>query len=72
VGDQFAALAATVTERDLPTEIPAPRLLIGLHLANALANAVTFGLGKGCGDGQEMESNAPLLQALDYLERVEG
>jgi hypothetical protein len=71
-----------------PPKIPAPRLLISLHLSDTFANAVAFGLGEGGGDREEqlrqpvagnvaaqveqMEGDAPLLQILDHLERIEG
>jgi hypothetical protein len=37
---------------------PAPSLLIGLDLANALADSVALGLGEGGGDRQEQLGQA--------------
>ena len=51
--NEIAAIAATEPERDLAAEIPAPGLLIGFHLANALADAIPLGLGEGGRDRQE-------------------
>ena len=41
---------ATEPERNLAAEIPAPRLLVSFHLANALADLVALGLGEGGGE----------------------
>jgi transcriptional regulator with XRE-family HTH domain len=85
---ELAVVAAPEPERNLPAEIATARLLVGLHLPDPLPNAITLGLSKGCGDGQEqlgqaiagdvaaqveqMELDAPALQALHHLERVVG
>ena len=39
-GGLLAIVAATEPERNLPAKVSVARFLIGLHLANALANAV--------------------------------
>ena len=88
VWDKLAIFAATEPERNLPAEVSAARFLIGLHLPDAFANAVTLDLGEGSGDRQEqfrqaiagdvaaqieqVELYAPRLEAFDDLERVEG
>jgi hypothetical protein len=51
--DELAIVTATEAEGDFPSKIATPGLLIRLHLANALADAVALGLGKGGGDRQE-------------------
>ena len=50
VWDKLAIVAATEPERNLPAEVSAARFLIGLHLPDAFANAVTLGLGEGSGE----------------------
>jgi hypothetical protein len=88
IRDEISALAAPETEGNLSAEIPAPRLLIRLHLPNALADAIPLRLCKGGGDGEEqltqaipamspprfeqVELYAPRLEAFDDLERIEG
>src|ERR1700733_10748592 len=84
---ELAVVAAPEPERYLPAEIAAARLLVGLHLPDPLSNAITFGFGEGGSDRQEqfrqaiagdvaaeikqVKLDAPRLEALDYLERVE-
>ena len=86
MGHQTAVVAQPVAERYRPAEISAASLLVGLHLSDALSNAVSLGLSEGCGDRQEqladpialdvaaqveqVELDAPTLQALDDLGRV--
>ena len=86
--DQLPAVGATEPEWNLPAEVSATGLLIGLRLPNALADAVALGLGEGGGDRQEqltkpiacdvtaqveqVQFDAPPLQALDVLVRIEG
>ncbi len=45
--DEFAVVATPEPERNLPTQIPAPRLLIGFDLADPLPDAIALGLGEG-------------------------
>ena len=88
VRHQLAVVAKPVAERYRAAEIPAASLMVGLHLSDALSDAVALGLSEGCGDRQEqltkpiacyvaaqveqVELDAPALQALDDLERVKG
>jgi hypothetical protein len=88
IRDEISALAAPEAEGNLSAEIPAPRLLIRLHLPDALADAIPLRLCKGGGDGEEqltqaipamspprfeqVELYAPRLEAFDDLERIEG
>ena len=51
--DKLAALAHPEPERRRAAEIASPRLLIGLALADALADAVALGLGESRGNGQD-------------------
>jgi len=46
--DEFAIVAAPEPEGNLPAKIPAPGLLIGLHLPDTLADSVALCLGE-CG-----------------------
>jgi hypothetical protein len=86
--DELAGVAEPEPERNPSAEVSAARLLVGFRLPDALADAVALRLGKSRGDGQEqladpvardvsaqveqVELDAPALQALDDLERVEG
>ena len=45
--DEFAIVATPKSERNLPAEIPATGLLIGLDLPDAFTDAVALGLGEG-------------------------
>ena len=56
--DQLAVVASPEPKRNLPPKIPAPGLLVGLHLPNALPDAVALGLGKSGGDRQEQLGQA--------------
>jgi hypothetical protein len=47
--DELAIVAQPVAEVDRSAEIAAAGLLIGLYLANAVADAVALGLGEGGG-----------------------
>jgi hypothetical protein len=84
--DELAVVVGPETEGNLPAEIRAARLLVGLHLPDALADTVTLGLGEGGGDRQNSFdrplpamspprsrrwSLTPYLKRLDNLERVE-
>jgi hypothetical protein len=51
--DELAVVAQPVAEGDRSAEIAAAGLLVGLHLSNALADAVTLRLGKGRCDRQK-------------------
>ena len=51
--DKFAVVASPKSERNLPAEIPASGLLIGLDLSDAFTDAVALGLGEGGGDRQK-------------------
>jgi hypothetical protein len=51
--DKLAVVAAPEPERNLPAEIAAARLLVGLHLPDPLPNAITLGFGEGGGNRQE-------------------
>ena len=53
VRDEFAGVAAPEPKGNLPAKVSPTGLLIGFHLANALANAIALGLGEGGGDRQE-------------------
>jgi hypothetical protein len=53
VRDKLAGVAATEPEGNLAAKIPAPRPLVGLHLADALADTIALSLGKGGGDRQD-------------------
>ena len=86
--DELAGLAATEPERNLPAEVAAASFLVRLHLTDALADSIALRLGEGGGDRQEqlgqaiasdvaaeieqVELDAPRLEAFDDLERVEG
>ena len=85
VRDQLAVVAAPKAEGHDAAEIAPPRPLVGLALADTLADAVALGFGKGRSDGQEqfpqavagdvsaeveqMEADAALAQVLDRGER---
>jgi hypothetical protein len=58
IRDEISALAAPEAEGNLSAEIPAPRLLIRLHLPDALADAIPLRLCKGGGDGEEQLTQA--------------
>jgi hypothetical protein len=47
--DKFAVVAAPEPERNLAAEVSATGLLVGLHLSNPLADAISLGLSEGCG-----------------------
>jgi hypothetical protein len=86
VRHQLAVVAQPVAERYRAAEIPAASLLVGLHLSDALSNAISLGLSEGCGDRQEqladpvardvaaqveqVQLDAPAFQALNDLERI--
>jgi hypothetical protein len=48
--DKFAVIATPETEGNFPAEISAARLLVGFHVANALADTVALRFCKGGGD----------------------
>ena len=69
--DELAVVAAPEPERDLAAEISAARLLVGLHLSNALADAVALGLGEGGGDRQEQLGQAIACNVAAQVEQME-
>jgi hypothetical protein len=46
--DKLAIPTATEPKRDFPTEVAATRLLVGLDLANSLADSIALGLPGSC------------------------
>jgi hypothetical protein len=51
--EKLAGVAATEPERHFPAEVSPAGLLVSLHLADTLTNAVALSLGESGGDGQE-------------------
>ena len=58
VRDQRAVVTKAEAKRDFPSKIAASRLLVGLHLANPLADSVSLGLGEGGSDRQKQLGKA--------------
>ena len=52
-------------------EIPAASLLVGLHLSDALSNAISLGLSEGCGDRQEQLADPIARDVAAQVEQVE-
>jgi hypothetical protein len=54
-----------------PARIPAASLLVGLHLSDALSDAVALGLSEGCGDRQEQLTTPIACDVAAQVEQVQ-
>ena len=71
VRDKLALVAGTEAERDFSAEIAAARFLVGLHLPDALSDAVTLGLGECGGDRQEQLGQAVAGNVAAKVEQMQ-
>jgi hypothetical protein len=71
VAHQLAALAQPVTERHDASQISAPGFLVGLHLSNALPDAVALCFGKSSSDRQEKLADAVAGDVAAEIEQVQ-